>query len=66
MGYIVPGPGLNEPVKVQISSLSFGIAPQHRNQTCLQQKYQSAYSVLVIGHHFCYAAFRAFTSGQFD
>ena len=53
------GPGLKGPGRVQVSALSFGIAPEHRNQTCLQQKYQSAYSVPVIGCYFCYTVFRA-------
>ena len=39
---------LKGPGRVQVYVLSFGIAPLHRNQTCLQQKYQSAYSVLVM------------------
>ena len=70
-GYIVPGlepkgAGLKGPGRVQVFALSFGIAPQHRNQTCLQKKYQSAYSVLVIGRYFCYTAFRASNSGPFD
>ena len=60
------GPGLEGPGRVQVSALSFGIAPYHRNQTCLQQKYQSAYSVLVIGRNFCYTAFKASNSGRFD
>ena len=69
-GYIVPGlsprgPGLKGPGRVQVSALSIGIAPQHRNQTCLQQKYQSAYSILVIGRFFCYTAFRTSNSGRF-
>ena len=57
------GPGLKGPGRVQVTALSFGIAPKHRNQTCLQQKYQSVYSVLVIGRYFCYTAFRASNSG---
>ena len=61
-----PAPGLGGPGRVQVSSLSFGIAPQHRNQTCLQPKYQSAYSLLVIGRYFCYTAFRVSNSGRFD
>ena len=68
-GYIVPGPrgpGLKGPGRVQVFALSFGIAPYHRNQTCLQQKYQSAYSVPVIGRYFCYTALRASNSDQFD
>ena len=56
-GYIVPGPGPRGPERVQVSALNFGIAPKYRNQTCLQQKYQSAYSVLVISRYFCYTAF---------
>ena len=39
--------------------------PMHRNQTCLQQTYQSAYSELVIGRYFCYTASRASNSGRF-
>ena len=54
------------PERVQVSALSFGITPYHRNQTCLQQKYQSAYSVQVIGRFFGYTAFRASNSGRFD
>ena len=68
--YPAPGlgrPGLKGPGRDQVSALSCGIAPLHRNQTCLQQKYQSAYSVqLVIGRNFCYTAFRASNSGRFD
>ena len=60
-GYIVPGPE-----RAQVSTLIFRIPPKHRNQTCLQQKYQSAYSVLVIGRYFCYTAFRGSNSGPFD
>ena len=41
-------PVLKGPGRVQVYVLSFGIAPLHRNQTSLQQKYQSAYSVLVM------------------
>ena len=59
-------PGLGGPGRVQVSALSFGIAPQHHNQTCLHQKYQSAYSVLVIGRYFCYTAFRTSNSSLFD
>ena len=62
-GYIVPGPWPRGPERVQISVLSFGIAPSHRNQTCLQQKYRSAYSVGVIGRYFRYTAS---SSGRFD
>ena len=67
-GFIVPGPGprgpeLKGPGRVQVSALCFGIAPQHRDQTCLHQKCQSAYLVLVIGRYFCYTASN---SGRFD
>ena len=70
-GYIVlgpgpRGPGLKGPERIQVSALSFGIAPQHRNRTCLLQKYQPAYLVQVIGRYFCYTAFRASNSGRFD
>ena len=65
-GTLYPGPGLGGPARVQVSVLSFGIAPQHRKQTCLQQKYQSAYSVLIIGRYFCYTAYRPSNSGRFD
>ena len=70
-GYIVPGPllrgaRLKGPGRVQVSALSFGITPEHRNQTCPQQKYQSAYILLVIGRYFCYTTFRASNSGRFD
>ena len=41
------GPRLKGPGRGQVSALSFGIAPLHCNQTCLQQKYQSAYSAEV-------------------
>ena len=60
------GPGLKGPGRVQVSASSLGVASWHRNQTCLQQKYQSAYSVQVIGCYFCYTAFRASSSGRFD
>ena len=33
------GSGLKELGRVQVSALSFGMAPKHHNQTCLQQKY---------------------------
>ena len=59
-------PGLKGPGRVQVSVLSISVAPQHRNQPCLQQKYHSAYSVLVIGRYFCYTALRASNSGRFD
>ena len=49
-GYIVPG--LKGPGRVQASALSFGIAPEHHNQTCLQQKYQSAYSAVADPENF--------------
>ena len=70
-GTLYPGPvlgghGFKRLGRVQVSALNFGITPQHRNQTCLQQKYQSAYSVLVIGRHFSYTAFRASNSGRFN
>ena len=65
-GTSYPGPGLGGLGRVRVSALSFGFVPYHRNQTCLQQKSQSAYSVLVIGRHFCYTAFRASNSGRFD
>ena len=57
------GPGIKRPGRVQVFALSFGF---HSNQTRLQQKYQSAYSVLVIGRYFCYTALRASNSGRFD
>ena len=60
------GPDLGEPGRAQVSALIFRIPPKHRNQTCLQQKHQSAYSVLVIGRYFCYTTFRASNSGRFD
>ena len=65
-GTSYPGPGLGGPRKVQVSALSFGIAPSHRNQTCLPQKYQSARSVLIIGCYFCYTAFTASNSDRLD
>ena len=62
-----PGPGLGGARKSSGFRVKFWYRTKTSyNQTCLQQKYQSAYSELVIGRYFCYTAFRASNSGRFD
>ena len=63
-GYVVPGPRPRE-ARVPGTRKSH-MVEWHRIQLCLQQKYQSAYSVLVIGCYFWYIAFGVSNSGRFD